>query len=164
MIGRMMLFDTILESPGRDYVIDLPAPQTVAFFEAAHELDFFDAARQAGFGIVILFIVDKTAGSLEAAARLGELAMPDSLVPVRNQHVGSSLPESYEGTVVEMPALNRELVSLIEDRRFSLRLFLMGEEQLVPQNFRAQLKSFLYQVITGLRDIEPAMTLNRVKA
>src|SRR5882724_10038799 len=47
--GQMKVFDTILGSPGRDYVIDLTADQTQRFSEAAIELGFFPEARRAGY-------------------------------------------------------------------------------------------------------------------
>src|SRR6266536_1639408 len=47
--GQMKVFDTILGSPGRDYVIDLTADETQRFCEVEIELGFFAEARRQGF-------------------------------------------------------------------------------------------------------------------
>jgi hypothetical protein len=106
MQGRMKLFDTILESPGRDYVIDLPAPQTGPFFQAVTELGFADEARTRGFSLVVLFIVDRTGESLKMAADIARNVKPDLLVPVRNAHVGSALDDTDAKLPIDMPVLD----------------------------------------------------------
>jgi len=164
MQGRMKLFDTILGSPGRDYVIDLPAAQTAPFFQAVTELDFADAARQQGFALVVLFIVDRTDESLEAAAEIARTVKPDLLVPVRNAHVGSALDETDAKLTIDMPVLDRAAAAIIANKRFSLRSFLLGDEAGMQANLAARLKSFLYELMTGFREIEPAMSLSRLRA
>ncbi len=61
----MKMFDSIMGSPGRDYVIDLPAPQTENFYATYRQLDFHIEATRAGFQIVVFFIVDKDYSSLK---------------------------------------------------------------------------------------------------
>jgi hypothetical protein len=161
--GRMRLFDTVLASPGRDYVIDLPAPLTADFFRAVLELDFFAEARKAGFRIVILFIVDRDEDSLEAAERLNDVVKPDLMTFVRNRGIGSALADSPGKFVIDMPALGLELTETISNRRVSLRSFLLGDEARVPQPHRTALKSFLYAVMTAFREIDPALTLRQLR-
>jgi hypothetical protein len=163
MQGRMKLFDTILESPGRDYVIDLPAPQTAPFFEAVTELGFADEARARGFALVVLFIVDRTGESLKMAADIARTVKPDLLVPVRNAHVGSALDDSDAKLVIDMPVLDRAAAAIIANRRFSLRSFLLGDEAGMQANLAARLKGFLYELMTGFREIEPVMSLSRLR-
>jgi hypothetical protein len=163
MQGRMKLFDTILESPGRDYVIDLPAPQTAPFFEAVAELGFAGEARAKGFALVVLFIVDRTADSLKAAAAIARNVMPDLLVPVRNAHVGSALDDTDAKLVIDMPVLDRAAATIIASKRFSLRSFLLGDEAGMQANMASRLKSFLYELMTGFREIEPVMSLSRLR-
>ena len=69
MPGRMKLFDTILGSLGRDYVVDLPAHQTKQFFEAVVELGFIQEAHKAGFQCALLYIVDRGLESSEPPRR-----------------------------------------------------------------------------------------------
>lgn len=164
MQGRMKLFDTILESPGRDYVIDLPAPQTAPFFAAVTELGFADEARARGFALAVLFIVDRAEDSLKAAADIARMVKPDLLVPVRNAHVGSALDESEAKLVIDMPVLDRAAAAVIANKRFSLRSFLLGDEAGMQAHLAARLKSFLYELMTGFREIEPLMSLSRLRA
>jgi hypothetical protein len=48
--GQMKMFDTIMGSLGRDYVIDLPAPQLENFFEVFRQVNFKEEAY--GFRLV----------------------------------------------------------------------------------------------------------------
>jgi hypothetical protein len=156
--GQMTLFDTILGSPGRDYVVDLPATQTTRFCKAATDLGFFTEARRSGFAVVILFIVDKTAESLASAAEVEKMTKLDLLIPVRNAFVGSALPAKYDGLTVTMPALDPKCLALIANKRFSFREFLLGDEAAVPEPLRRSLKSFLYVVMSAFNGITPTLS------
>ena len=52
---------------------------------------------------------------------------------------------------------------MIGNRRFSFRDFLLGEESAVPAALRPKLKSFLYGLMTAFRDIEPALSLSKLR-
>ncbi len=162
--GQMKLFDTIMGSPGRDYVIDLPAPQTEKFFEAFRQLDFYNEAAKAGFQLVVLFIVDKDLASLKAADGVHQLVNPAMFIPVRNAFVGSALAHHENALTIDMPILDREVMNLIEVKRFSLRNFILGEEANMPAQFSRKLKIFLLEMMTALRDIEPAMSMAKLRA
>ena len=161
--GRMTLFDTIVGSPGRDYVIDLPAGQTQAFCEASSELGFVNEARAHGFAVVVLFVVDKDAGSLAAAKAVADVLKPDLFVPVRNAHVGSAYRSSPRDLVIDMPVLHREVSAIIEDKRFSFRTFMLGEESSVPRDFRSEFKNFLHRLTASFREIGPVLSLTRLQ-
>ncbi len=154
MQGRVKLFDTILDSPGRDYVIDLPAAQTGPFFQALRELDFVGAAHAKGFRIVVLFIVDRSAGSARAAE--------DIRLDAGTDLVGAAGKDENRAGFV-MPVLAHEAAAFIAGKRFSLRSFLLGEEQGLAPGLVMPLKSFLYEVMTGLREIEPALSAARLR-
>lgn len=161
--GQMKVFDTILGSSGRDYVIDLPAPQTENFFKAFRELGFQSEALKTGFQIVVLFIVDKEYASLNAAEDIRTLIAPSLLVNVRNQHVGSILDQQTYGLTLDIPVLDRDIVPLIEDKRFSLRAFVLGDVSGLPERYHTKLRIFLHAMITSLREIEPAVSLAKLK-
>jgi len=163
MQGRVKLFDTILDSPGRDYVIDLPAIQTGPFFQALRELDFVAAAHGRGFAIVALFIVDRSASSARAAQDIRLDAGTDLVVEVGNAFVGSNVKKADEGVSFTMPVLAHEAAVHISGKRFSLRSFVLGEDQGLAPNLVVPLKSFIYEVMTGFRDIEPALTAARLR-
>jgi hypothetical protein len=161
--GQMKVFDTILGSSGRDYVIDLPAPKTEYFFKTLKELDFQSEALKAGFQIVVLFVVDKEYASLNAAEDIRTLVAPSLLVNVRNQHVGSILDQQAYGLTLDMPVLDRDIVPLIEDKRFSLRAFILGDVSSLPERYHTKLRIFLHAMMTALREIQPAISLAKLQ-
>jgi len=161
--GRMKLFDTILGSPGRDYVIDLPSEQTDNFFKACVELGFIAEAQRHGFRIVVLFVVDQNPDSLKSAATLETRVRPDLVVPVRNAFIGSTLTDAGHRTVIDIPALDPEIMALTEAKRFSFRIFLLDDGQGLNPPQKTRLKSFLYEIMVGLRNIAPAVSLQALK-
>ena len=162
--GQMKLFDTILASPGRDYVIDLPAAGTPVFSAAAVELNFTSEARKLGFAIAVLFVIDKDPKSVDAAAGVQSVLQPDLFIPVRNAHVGSAYRPTLRDLVIDMPALDRELANIIEARRFSFRAFMLGDEGGVPKTHGLRLKEFLAAMTTGFQEISPSLSLAKLRA
>jgi hypothetical protein len=161
--GQMKLFDTILASPGRDYVIDLPAAQTDNFFKASVDLGFFDEAARLGFRIVVLFVIDQRHESIKAARAVEAKARPDLLMFVGNHFIGSAVGGEEQGALVEIPALDPEIVATTSATRFSFRSFLLGDGQGLAAAQGTLLKTFLYEIMTGLRNIAPAVTLQALK-
>lgn len=161
--GQMKLFDTIMGSPGRDYVIDLPVPQTENFFATYSQLDFHIEATRAGFQIVVFFIVDKDYSSLRFSEDVQRQVAP-ALFIVRNIYIGSALVPRGDTLSIDIPELDREVMNLIEARHFSLRNFILGDEGSMAAQHSRKLKIFLLEMMTALRDIEPAMTLARLRA
>ena len=161
MHGRMKLFDTILASPGRDYVVDLPARHTFDFFKAVEELHAFEEMKRLGFRVIVFYIVDRTAASLRTAKLFQKFPNIDLFVPVENQHVGSFWPK-IEGDLV-IPALPQKLAIALSDKRFSLRSFVLGDVQQLPEEFQPILSNFLFEVLNNLSNLEPLVTLQNLK-
>jgi hypothetical protein len=159
--GRMKVFDTILAGPGRDYVIDLPQRNTQPFFDALQDLNFFAATKEAGFRVFVFFIVDRSPISVRAARETAEIEGINLFVPVLNAHVGSSWP-AEDGSML-MPELPQDIITYIMDRRFSLREFVMGDDQNLPYEMVLPLKSFLYEVLQSISNLEPVLTLGRIR-
>jgi hypothetical protein len=161
MQGQMKLFDTIVASPGRDYVVDLPARHTDGFFKAVSELNFFEEVHKAGFRIIVFYVVDRSVASLKAARAVQKFPGIDLFVPVENQHVGTLWPKS-EGDLV-LPALPQALAIAISDKRFSLRSFVLGDMQQLPEDQQQILSNFLFDVLSNLSNLEPLVTLQNLK-
>ena len=157
--SRAKLFDIVLGRGGRDYVIDVPGAQLAQFCEAAGEKSLPDAARSRGYRVCVLFVVDRDPTSLKTAVAVEDMLQPDLLVPVINRFVGTSLPDGVPGPVVIMEKIEGELHAVVSNRRFSMRAFLLGDDAAVPARLRAHLKNFLHGVLGGLRNLEPAMSL-----
>jgi len=157
--GRAKLFDILLARAGRDYVIDVPGSQLARFCEAAAEVSLSEAAGAKGFRLCVLFVVDRDPASLKSAVAVEDMLQPDLLVPVVNRFVGTSLPDGVPGPVVTLEKIEGELRVLVSNRRFSFRSYLLGDETAVPARLRAPLKNVLHGVMAGLRNLEPAMSL-----
>jgi len=161
--GRARVFDTMLARAGRDYVIDVPAAQLARFCETAGGESFAAKAREKDFRLAALFIVDRDEKSLGTAAAVEDILLPDIFVPVANRFVGSALPDGVPGPVLAMERLGEELQSVISHRRFSLRGFMQGDEAQVPVRHRTSLKNFLHGLVTGMREFEPALSLQALR-
>jgi hypothetical protein len=55
-------------------------------------------------------------------------------------------------------------MNFVEDRRFSMRSYILGDEAILPDRYAKKLKIFLYEMMSALRDIEPALTLAKLRA
>lgn len=157
--GRRKLFDILLNRTGRDYVIDVPGAHLARFCEAAGEIELAETARARGFRLCVLFVVDREPSSLKTAVAVEDMLQPDLLVPVTNRFVGTCLPDGVPGPVITMDKIEGELHAVVSNRRFSLRSFLLGDDSGVPVRLRAHLENFLHGVFGGLRNLEPALTL-----
>lgn len=159
--GQMKLFDTILGSPGRDYVIDLPAIHTENFFEAGLELGAFAEARRVGFRIFVLFIVDQAKASAAIARNLSKLEALDLVVPVFNAFVGSSWGEGEYA--MTLPLLNQDVIKAISAKRLSLRNFVLGDEEGLTTDQQSELGEFLVRIMSEIRDLEPMVSLKNIR-
>ena len=155
--GRMKVFDTIIASPGRDYVVDLPQRHMMPFFTEASALNFWDAAKAAEFRIFVFFIVDRAATSLRAAKEVDQLVPADLFVAVRNDHVGSSWPTDQPS--LHLTALPRPLSVAISDKRFSLSQFVLGDEQMLGHLDAVVLNRFLVDALDGINGLDVAISL-----
>ena len=159
--GQMKLFDTIMASPGRDYVVDLPSRHHESFFKSVSELNFFEEAHATGFRILVFFIVDRSNASLKAARQIQQFPGIDLFVPVRNEFVGSNWPLAESGLVI--PALPQPLAFAIAERRFSLRNFVLGDTQHLAPEYQNMLSAFLYEVLDNLGNLEPLASLKSIR-
>lgn len=162
--GQMQTFDTMLQAPNRDYVIDVAVQHLQAFSEAVRSLDILSAASDAGLAVAILFVVDSVDDSLHAATIFERAFVPALFVPVRNEHVGSALPQGFRGPAIYLHSLEADLWDIVGNRRFSFRTYVLGDEGAVPVRLRPQLKSFLQAAMAGLADIAPALSLARLQS
>ncbi len=156
MQGQMKVFDTILAAPGRDYIVDLPARHLWDFFKAVEELNVFEEAKREGFRIVVFYVVDRVAASLKAAKVIYEQEGIDLFVAVRNENVGSSWPPDESALV--LPALPRDVAVAISDKRFSLRNFVLGDEQGLEDSGKLALNTFLFDVLGNLNSLDNQMS------
>jgi hypothetical protein len=161
--GQAQVFDTLLNRAGRDYVIDLPAQHLALFCEQANARTLQARAEERDFRTAVIYVVDREDRSLQTAVAVEEVLLPDIFVPVANRLVGSALPPGVPGPALVMEKMEDELHAVVSDRRFSLRVFMQGDQSSVPVRLRTSLKNFLHGLISGMRDFEPAMSLQALR-
>lgn len=159
--GQMRVFDTILASPGRDYVVDVSARHMENFFGAERDLGFFAECKKSGFRIFVFFVVDESLSSLRAAQVFQRHRGIDLFVPVRNLFVRSAWPE--DGGALTIPFLAAPIASLVNFRRFSFRAFVQGEMQGLGEDMVPIVQQFLYEVLSNLSNLEPVYSLKELK-
>jgi hypothetical protein len=159
--GQMKLFDTILLSPGRDYIVDLPSRHLESFLATERDLKFFSECKKQGFRIFFFFVVDDRMVSVRAARETREQKGIDLFVPVRNQHVRSAWPE--DDGALTIPFLAAPVATAVNNRRFSFRAFVQGDTQGLSEDHALQLQAFLYEVLNNLNNLEPVYSLQALK-
>ncbi len=160
--GQIKIFDTMLTSVGRDYVIDLTARHTDAFFQQVKDLDFTTELKARGYRIVILFIVDSAPESAKAYRLLSRTLRADLHLPVRNHFVGSSLPADERA--FDIPRLDESVIKPMMHRHFSIRAFVLGDPQNLEPAGDIALKRFVYAIMQAFNDLDPAISLARAKS
>lgn len=159
--GQIRIFDRILASTGRDYVIDLSAAHLDGFFKQAEELQFFAETRKLGYRVAVFFVVDADPASARTARTIQRAKGVDLFLPVHNLFVGTSWPSPE--SMLEIPILEHDAFNFVSSRRFSLRAFVLGDPQNLPEEMDKQLKRFLYAVMQGLSDAESDLSLQKLR-
>ncbi len=161
VMGQIKIFDTILASPGRDYVIDLSSKDAQSFFGEVQELGFFAEAQKLGFRFILLVIVDDSELSSRFARDLRRTAKVDLFVPVKNAFIGSTWPN--DDAALTMPALDHATAIAVANRRFSFRAYVLGDTQNLPEPEIRNLNRFVYDVMQGLNNLEPEISIKGLR-
>lgn len=170
--GQIRMFDTILAEPDRDYVIDLPSHGLDSFFTVVDDLDFINAAHDAGTEMVIAFLLDQTATSVMTARDLRGAFSTESFCLVRNAWNGNPLitrqaREVYEeiepDAVFHIPLVDREAIAIAEEPPFSFLGFSEGQYGGLTPMVRLRLRSFLTDVMGQFQSRELSLDLGSLK-
>lgn len=159
--GQIKIFDTVLASTGRDYVFDLTAKHTTAFFEKAIELGFVQELQTLDYSVVVFFIVDNTMDAYKYFIDFKRNFRSSLIIPVRNHFVGSMLPQ--EESALDLPTLDEETMRAITHRHFSLREYVLGDPQNLPAQLDINLKRFVYKVMQEFTNIELQLSLMKIR-
>jgi hypothetical protein len=150
--GQVRLFDTIIEEPQFHYVIDLQSSLTAKFFQIFNDIRFDEGAAEAGIGIAVFFIVDRSMSSIHAAEAVRSALTCSEFIIVRNDAIGTllhlpSAAESYlrieKNRDLVLPRLSAAALAYIEQRGFSFADFISGEIAPPPEAVKAELWRFL---------------------
>jgi hypothetical protein len=170
--GQIRMFDAILARPDRDYVIDLPSHGLDPFFTVIDDLDFINAAHDAGTELVIAYVLDQTVTSLITARDLRGAFSTESFYLVRNAWNANPLTtrqarEVYEeiepDAVFHIPLVDREAMAVAEEPPFSFKRFSEGQYGGLTPMVRLRLRSFLSEVMDQLQSRELSLDLGSLK-
>lgn len=150
--GQMRLFDSILENPDIDYVIDLEAHHLERFFSIFEDIDYEKAAAAAGLGVAVFFFLDRTLASIQAAIALRGQLNSSQFVLVRNDAIGAFRAPVYGeyelmkigmDRQIRLPALSADALDFVEDPSFNFTDFIMQRRQGLPEWLSDEIWRFL---------------------
>jgi len=170
--GQMELFDWILATPGRDYVLDVPARFLDKLFIVMDDINFLDGARAEGFEVNVFYIIEGSAKSLSTAAMMYDNYSVDRFFVIRHEALSEDLKDFkklsvYNGIIgqgqIELPLLDRDVLEKIEDERYSFRAFIEGEESDMPAKIQFKLASYLDVVVGGIQRIKRRVDIGQLQ-
>jgi hypothetical protein len=161
--GQMEVFDWILQTPGRDYVLDIPARFLDKFFTVMDDINFVEGAGQEGFEVIVFYLVEGEDKSLDTASMIHDNYTVDRFFVVRHERLDEDLREFSKLTVfndiasqgqIVLPQLDDDVLSYIDDKEFSFREFIEGDEADMPAKQQFKLATFLEKVIEGVQRVK----------
>jgi hypothetical protein len=151
-IDQVRLFDTIIGEPNFHYVIDLQSELLTKFFKIFSDIRFDEGAMEAGIGVAVFFIVDRSMSSISAAEKVRAQLTCSEFIMVRNDAIGTllHLPSAAEKYLridkdrdLVLPRLSPNTLAFIEQRGFTFTDFIAGEMAPPPDAVRLELWKFL---------------------
>ena len=139
--GQIRLFDTILENPQIDHVIDLEAHHLERFFSIFSDIGYEQAAAEAGMGVAVFFFLDRTMASLQTGIYLRSQLKASQFALVRNDAIGAYRAPVYGerelsridmDRQIRLPVLSTDVLDFVEDPEFKLSDFVMQRPHGLP--------------------------------
>jgi hypothetical protein len=172
--GQMALFDTILASPPRDFVVDLAAPDFSRFFDIMAEISFLEEIETRGYAMGIVYVTDTQAPPAELvrlAARLPvdtvTIVLNEGLVPAAlADHQGREPPLPAMVADVSrfvLPALDPELAREVASPPFSFAGVVEGWMRRFDGEPLLRLLKFLDRVVPAIRRTVDALDQPRAE-
>ncbi|MFZ1813720.1 MAG: hypothetical protein WBO55_03415 [Rhizobiaceae bacterium] len=146
------MIDTIINEPGYNYIIDLQASLLNRFFKLFHDINLDEGAVEAGIGVAVFFMIDRSLTTLAAAKSVRDQLRKSEFVLVRNDAIGNMLhiPEAANEYLridkdrdLILPRLSDEARQYLETPGFTFADFIAGESHHVPANIRYEFWNFL---------------------
>lgn len=150
--GQVALFDTVINEPEYDYLVDLQAENLRSFFRIFNDISFDAGAREAGVAITVYYVLDRTVTSVQAAKDIRRLAGRATFVTVVNEAVGNVLvlpqaasihAEINPDRTITLPRLSIEALNLTDQPEFTFSGFIASNGMNVPLELRVELFGFL---------------------
>ena len=151
MREQARLFDTVIEAPDRNYVVDLQPEHVERFFTMLHDICFDEGALVAGIGTGVFFLDSPSTESRKRAAwirsKLRTASFTSVLNQARHEEKRTALcPERLEDTgsfrKVILPRLSPEAVSWSEKPAHRFDWFFSGGTVRPTAEVRLELSFF----------------------
>ena len=170
--GQMELFDWILGTPGRDYVLDVPARFLDKLFTVMDDINFLEGAGAQGFEVNVFYMVEGSTKSLTTAQMVHDNFTVDRFFVVRHEELDEDLKDFRklslfneligQGQII-LPQLDRDVLDEIEKESFSFREFIEGEDSDMDAKTQFKLASFLEGVIAGVQRIKRRIDIGHLQ-
>jgi hypothetical protein len=153
--GQVRLFDTMINNPQINYVVDLQSSLLSRFFKIFSDIGFDEGAAEAGIGVVVFFVVDRSMSSIHAADHIRSKLTCSEFVLVRNDSIGNLLhipsaareySEIQKDRDLVLPKFSEAARNFIEQPQFSFADFIAGHYSSAPLEIRHELWSFLEKI------------------
>jgi hypothetical protein len=161
--GQMTLFDSILNKPDRDYVIDLASRHLKKFFKIVRDIGFKDAANAKQLELVVLFVTEPYAGALTAARSVHDNRFADRFIPVRNEALpppdeDARIADDYynlaAGGDLIVPRLARDALVTAETAGFTFQNLVEDKTPELDSATRLALLDFLVPVYRQIESLQ----------
>ena len=148
----MKLFDTVIAEPDNNYVVDLQSERLLRFFNIFDDIAFDEGAREAGIGVSVHFLLDRSTSSLQAARMVRSKLRCSEYVIVINEAIGTifhlaSAREAYDRMAkdreIVLPRVSGAARETFEQPGFSFSAFVAGRSEDVPSAVRYEIWSLL---------------------
>ena len=171
--GQMDLFDWILGTPGRDYVLDVPARFLDKLFTVMDDINFLEGARAEGFEVNVFYVVEGSTKSLTIAAMMYDNYTVDRFFVVRHEGLDKDLRDfdklsKYNNIAgqgqIKLPLLDEDVLAEIEKTSFSFGEFIKGgEDSDMPAQTQFKVASFLKNVIADIQRVKRRIDIGHVQ-
>lgn len=150
--GQVKLFDTMIERPGINHLVDLQSEWLDKFFTIFHDIGFDEGAAEAGIGVVVFYMIDRSMSSIETAAKIRKKLRSSEFVLIRNAAVGNLLhiPSAARNYMkiekdrdILLPKLSDAASVYIERPGFTFTDFIASGATDAPIEIRNELWNFL---------------------
>jgi hypothetical protein len=162
--SQMALFDQLIADDAVPKVVDLANGLFGPFFDVARDIGFVEEARARSVDLVVLFVADHHAKSVEAYGRLLERHPQIMLVPVQNEAIIKSVraaefPPARAGAApLRVAALSPVLHAFINKPGFSFADYLHK-----PAQYPTELHTWINRSFIAFRDLELRLLLEEFR-
>jgi len=171
--GQVELFDWLLSNPTRDYILDVPARHLDRLFTAMDDIGFLDGARDAGFDVVVFYVVEINEKSLGQARFIHDNFSIDRFITIRRDDTDEALRKfdsftaysdiSKHGEIV-LPVLSGQLAEYIDQPPFSFAAFIKGQTGKLSHEQQLELAMFLEKVVDNIQKIKQRIDIGNLQS